>query len=88
MTLLGFILFLIIAAACAWIADYMVPGTLPGGFFSASVCGIIGAWVGSSLIGPIGPAVEGVPLIPAIFGSAIVIVLLTLAGRGLRGAHG
>lgn len=85
MTILSFILFLIVAAVCAWIAAAIVPGSVPGGFFTAAIFGIIGAWIGASLFGSFGPSVEGVPLVPAIFGSAILVFGLTLLSRGLRG---
>lgn len=84
MSILGFILFLIVAAVCAWIADYLVPGTIPGGFFTAAIVGIIGAWIGESAFGSFGPALAGVPLIPAILGSAILIFVLALISRGFR----
>jgi uncharacterized membrane protein YeaQ/YmgE (transglycosylase-associated protein family) len=84
MSILGFILFLIVAAVCAWIADYLVPGTIPGGFFTAAIFGIIGAWIGESAFGSFGPALAGVPLIPAILGSAILIFVLALISRGFR----
>lgn len=85
MSILGFILFLIVAAVCAYIAEMLVPGRVPGGFFTSAVVGIIGAWIGGSLIGPIGPDLGGIALIPAILGSAIFIFLLSLISSGLRG---
>ena len=86
MGILGFILFLIVAAACAWIAEYFVPGTIPGGFVVSAIVGIIGAWIGGSLIGQVGPQLAGVSLLPAIFGSAILIFGLALLSRTLRRA--
>lgn len=84
MTVLGFILFLIVAAVCAWIADYLVPGSIPGGFLTAAIVGIIGAWIGGSLFGTFGPVLAGVPLIPTIIGSAILVFVLALLSRGFR----
>lgn len=82
MSVLGFILFLIVAAVCAWIADYFVPGTIPGGFLTAAIVGIIGAWVGGSLFGNFGPQLAGVALLPTIIGSAILVFGLALISRG------
>ena len=62
MSILGFILFLIVAAVCAWIAEYFVPGMIPGGFLTSAIVGIIGAWIGGSLFGHFGPALAGVAL--------------------------
>ncbi len=81
MGILSFILFLFVAAACAWIADYLVPGTIPGGFLVAVIFGIIGAWIGVSLMGPVGPSLAGVSLLPTIIGSAILVFLASFVGR-------
>jgi len=81
MGILSFILFLFVAAACAWIADYLVPGAIPGGFFVAVIFGIIGAWIGVSLVGPVGPNLAGVSLVPTILGSAILVFLVSFLGK-------
>ncbi len=81
MGILGFILYLIVAAACAWLADYIVPGRIPGGFFTAAIIGVIGAWLGVSLMGGVGPALGGVPLVPAIIGSGLLVFLLSLVSH-------
>lgn len=78
MSILGFILYLIVASACAWIADMLVPGRIPGGFFASAIVGILGAWIGVSLMGTLGPSLAGVPLMPAIIGSAILVFLFSL----------
>lgn len=83
MSILAFILFLIVAAACAYLGELLVPGTIPGGFITSAIVGIIGAWVGSSVMGSFGPSLAGVALIPCILGSAIVVFLLALVSRGL-----
>ena len=85
MSIVAFILFLVVAAVCAWIAEYLVPGRIPGGFFTAAIVGIIGAWIGGNLLGSIGPSLEGVSLLPTIVGSAILVFLLALISRALRG---
>lgn len=84
MGILSFILFLIVAAVCALIAERLVPGSIPGGFFTSAIVGIIGAWVGGSLLGPIGPALAGVALVPCIAGSALLVFLLSLTSHQFR----
>lgn len=86
MTILTFIIYLCMAAACAWIASMLVPGNVPGGFFTSAIFGVIGAWIGGSLIGPVGPSVAGLSLLPAILGSALLVFLVHLIARGGR-AH-
>ncbi|HEY9730270.1 MAG TPA: GlsB/YeaQ/YmgE family stress response membrane protein [Drouetiella sp.] len=86
MSILSFILFLLVAAACAFIAERMVPNTMPGGLLISSIVGIIGAWVGGSLVGHFGPDLAGVSLIPCIIGSALFVFLFSLLSGGLRRA--
>jgi len=85
MGILSFILFLIVAAVCAFIAERLVPNVIPGGFLTSAIIGIIGAWVGSNLMGHFGPDLGGVALIPCIVGSAVLVFLLSVVSRGLKG---
>lgn len=82
MDILGFLIFLVVAAVCAWIADLVVPGTIPGGFLVSALVGVIGAWAGTALFGNFGPALGGVSVLPAIIGSGILIFALALISRG------
>ncbi len=84
MSILSFILFLIVAAVCAYIGERIVPGSVPGGFFTSAIVGIIGAWIGGNLMGHIGPDLAGISLIPAILGSALFVFVLSLIGRGFN----
>jgi len=77
MGILSFILFLFVAAACAYLAERLVPGSIPGGFLTSAIVGIIGAWIGGSMIGPMGPSLAGVSLLPCILGSAVLVFLLS-----------
>lgn len=88
MGILSFILFLIVAAACAWIAERLVPGSIPGGFLTSAIVGIIGAWVGGSMMGNFGPSLAGVALLPCILGSAVCVFIGALLSRAFnrRGA--
>jgi uncharacterized membrane protein YeaQ/YmgE (transglycosylase-associated protein family) len=82
MDILGFLIFMVVAAVCAWIADLIVPGTIPGGFLAAAVVGVIGAWMGTAIFGSFGPELGGVSVLPAIIGSGILIFVLALVARG------
>jgi uncharacterized membrane protein YeaQ/YmgE (transglycosylase-associated protein family) len=84
MGLLSLIVYLIVAAVCAIIAERMVPGTIPGGYFTSAIFGIIGAWIGGSLMGNVGPALGGVSLVPCIVGSALLVFVLSLASHGYK----
>lgn len=87
MGILSFILFLIVAAACAYIAERLVPNVVPGGFFTSAIVGIIGAWIGGNMLGSLGPSLAGVPLIPSIAGSALFVFVVSLCSRGFRHRH-
>lgn len=82
MSILTFILFLIVAAVCAWIGEKLVPGVIPGGFLTSAIVGIIGAWIGGMMMGHFGPELAGVSLVPCILGSAVLVFLLSLVSRG------
>lgn len=82
MGILGFLIFCIVAAVCAWIADMVVPGRIPGGFLASVVVGVIGAWIGTALMGSMGPELGGVSVLPAIVGSGVTIFCLALLSRG------
>lgn len=83
MTILGFILFLVVAAACAWIAGYFVAGRLPGGFWGAALAGLVGAWIGEAVLGRWGPEYGGAYLFPTILGAAAFVGTVSIFSRGL-----
>jgi len=78
MSVLGFLMFLLIAGVCALIAEAIFPGRVPGGFLVAIVVGVIGAWVGNNLFGSFGPVLVSVALLPTILGSGLVVFGLAL----------
>jgi Transglycosylase associated protein. len=58
---------------------------MPGGFLTAVIFGIIGAWIGTSLMGSMGPSLAGVSVLPAILGSALFIFIISLVAGTVRG---
>ena len=80
---MSMILFLVVAALCAILASALVPGRIPGGFLVAMICGVIGAWIGSQMMGSFGPTLAGVSLLPTVLGSAVLVFVIALvSGRG------
>ncbi len=73
MSILSWLLFLIVAAVCAWIAECVVPNKMPGGF------------IASALMGSVGPSLAGVALLPTIVGSAILVFGSALLSSVFRG---
>jgi len=85
MTLVHFIVLLLVAAACGLIAERVVHTSLPFGWIGAIIAGFVGAWLMVDVLHlVILPAlsVEGLPIVSAIVGAIIVVVLFSLvAGR-------
>ena len=77
MSILSFILYLLVAAVCVYLGKKFVPNTVPGGMVTSAVVGVIGAWIGGTMIGSYGPDLFGVSLIPSILGSGILIFALS-----------
>jgi len=82
-SIVAFICYLAVAAVCAFIAQRFAPGSVPGGFLTALVVGLIGAWSGGSMVDEHGPIVAGISVVPCIIGSAVVVFGVSLCG-GLR----
>lgn len=79
---------LILAIVCAGIANILIPRRIPGKFLGLILTGLIGVWVGEVGFqylrtefkinyGFLHWNIQGVPMIPAIVGSAIVIYIVT-----------
>ena len=85
MTLVHFIVLLLVAAACGLIAERVAHTSLPFGWIGAIIAGFVGAWLMVDVLHlVILPAlsVEGLPIVSAILGAIIVVVLFGLvAGR-------
>ena len=74
--ILGFVFMLLVAAVVGWLADMIVPGELPYGFLGTIAAGLIGSWIGGALLGPMGPEIAGIYIIPAIIGAIVFAFLL------------
>ncbi|MRG90729.1 GlsB/YeaQ/YmgE family stress response membrane protein [Polyangium spumosum] len=89
-SVLGVLVTLAIAALVGWLADRIVPGRLPYGWAGAMVAGLLGSFIGSMLLGRVGPEIARIPIIPAFVGAVIVafvvqMVLKRGVGRRDRG---
>jgi uncharacterized membrane protein YeaQ/YmgE (transglycosylase-associated protein family) len=79
--LIGMALHLFMAGVVGALADAVVPGRLPYGWLGAIAAGLVGSWLGTLLLGHLGPSFFGVPLIPAFVGAAILAFGLEAAGK-------
>jgi uncharacterized membrane protein YeaQ/YmgE (transglycosylase-associated protein family) len=74
----SFIIYLIIAAVVGIIAEFIVGWRLPLGIIGAVIAGVIGVWLMTQVIVISGLGdvyLNGVPLIRALVGAAILIAL-------------
>lgn len=78
---MGFIWSLIIGGLLGWIASLITGKDIPGGIFGNIIAGMIGAWVGSAILGDFGPVIGGYAIIPALIGAIILIFIVSVILR-------
>jgi len=81
MSLVTLVLYLAIGVICAHLTSKVVSHSLPGGFTTSVISGVIGAFLGSTYVNSFGPAFEGISVLPAMAGSAAIIVAVSYVGR-------
>jgi uncharacterized membrane protein YeaQ/YmgE (transglycosylase-associated protein family) len=79
--LIGLVLHLFMAGLVGALADAVVPGRLPWGWLGAILAGLVGSWLGTRLIGHLGPELFGIPVLPGFVGALILAFGLSIAGR-------
>ena len=76
---LGFLLTLLVAGLVGFAAEALVPsGDGRHGWLGAVGAGLLGSWLGPTLVGHVGPVLMGVQLIPALAGALVLVAALTL----------
>ena len=73
-----FIWTLIIGAVIGCIGQLIVGRDMTLGWLGNIIGGLVGAWLGTALLGDWGPSLAGMALIPAIIGAIIVVFLVSL----------
>ena len=81
--LLGLILMLVMAGIVGVLADKLVPGELPYGMLGAVIAGLVGSWLGTMLLGHLGPTIFGIAIIPGIIGAAVLAAVVEFGGKAL-----
>lgn len=86
MTLIHLLVLLLVGAIAGLIGERLVGRGMPGGLIGAIVAGLVGAWLVVDVLHLVlAPelSIEGIPVLSAILGAAIVVFLFSLAsGRG------
>ncbi|MBL1174532.1 hypothetical protein [Pantanalinema sp. GBBB05] len=89
---------LVVAIGCATLGNILIPRRIPGRFFGLIVTGLVGVWLGEGSYQLLQRTFKlnlpwlhfnlmGVPIIPSIIGSMIVIYLVTTLLRWGRYSH-
>ncbi|GEQ04588.1 GlsB/YeaQ/YmgE family stress response membrane protein [Staphylococcus gallinarum] len=81
---MGFIFMIIIGGLIGWLAGAILGKDIPGGIIGNIIAGLIGSAIGSKLLGTWGPVISGVPILPALIGSIILILIVSLIIRALK----
>lgn len=66
------------------VAGAIMGKDIPGGILGNIIAGIIGSWLGGTLLGHWGPELGSIYILPALIGSIILIALVTLILRAVR----
>ncbi len=86
--LLNLLVQLLIAIACAFLANILIPRQVPGKLFGLVLIGLVGVLLGQwavdflirqhNLVLPwLTWGIQGVPVVPSVLGSAVVLYLVT-----------
>ncbi|MBS1006534.1 GlsB/YeaQ/YmgE family stress response membrane protein [Levilactobacillus brevis] len=79
----GWLWSLIVGAIIGAIAGAITNRGASMGWIANILAGLIGSWLGQSLLGSWGPSLSGMALVPSILG-AIILVLIVSAVMGSR----
>ncbi|QSB51062.1 GlsB/YeaQ/YmgE family stress response membrane protein [Leuconostoc falkenbergense] len=79
---MGLIWTLIVGAIIGAVAGAITSRGAAMGWTSNIIAGLIGSWLGESLLGSWGPSLAGMALIPSIIGAVILVLIVSwLVGR-------
>ena len=74
---MGLIWTLIVGAIIGVIAGALTSKVMPAGWIGNIVAGLVGSWLGQSLLGTWGPSLAGMALIPSIIGAVILVAIVS-----------
>lgn len=72
----GFLLLLAVAFGIGRVADKILPAPIPYGYVGSTGMGLIGAFLGTRLLGEWGPSIAGLRVLPGVAGAVLCTVLL------------
>ncbi|AVQ36750.1 GlsB/YeaQ/YmgE family stress response membrane protein [Staphylococcus kloosii] len=81
---MGFIIMIIVGGLIGWLAGAILGKDIPGGILGNIIAGLIGSFIGGKLLGTWGPVLGGVPIIPALIGAIVLILIVSFILKALR----
>ncbi|RLQ96178.1 GlsB/YeaQ/YmgE family stress response membrane protein [Falsibacillus albus] len=81
---MGLLLYLVIGGIIGWAGSFIAGRNVPGGVAGNIIAGILGAWIGGIIFGDKGPVVAGMAVFPALIGSIIFVMIISLILRLLK----
>lgn len=75
-SILGFFVMFGVAFAIGYAANYILPTKVPYGYLGSTGVGLVGAWLGTKLLGAWGPHLGGIRIIPGVLGALAVMALV------------
>ncbi len=68
---------LIVGGVIGAVAGAITSRDLPAGWIGNIIAGLVGSWIGQSLLGSWGPIVGGMAIVPAIIGAVILVIVVS-----------
>lgn len=68
---------LLIGAIIGAVAGALTSRSLPMGWIGNIIAGIVGSWIGESLLGGWGPSLAGMAILPSIIGAVIFVFVVS-----------
>ncbi|MER3486456.1 MAG: hypothetical protein C4345_11300 [Chloroflexota bacterium] len=77
------IITLLVGALIGCLADLIVPASLPCGWISAIIAGLVGSWIGGTLLGQWRLTLDGLYIIPSLIGAIVFAFVVDFVRRAL-----
>ena len=81
---MGFIIMLIVGGLIGWLAGAILGKDVPGGIIGNIIAGLIGSAIGSTLLGTWGPVLGGVPILSALIGAIVLILIVSFIFKTVK----
>lgn len=74
----------IIGALIGVIAGAITSRDMPLGWIGNIIAGLLGSWIGESLLGSWGPSLAGLAIIPSIIGAVAFVLIVSAILSGMK----